>query len=270
MRICLFFIFCLFSCLEMSGQYKEVSVPIYNDVVTLHSALHFGVGVESRKYISIQIPPNTVRWYYSFSAKNTQSEANNSKNQSSLLSSLANASTHAVASLVSSGLQKTASSVDCSVYLLNSSSDINNFLKNNHYSIIKYCSREGFVSAQNVIVDGGHFLEGMQYLAIVNNNWQNAIYVNIQVVAVVQEPITDNGWTIEDKQRFHDVVKQMLVDKGALNKTTNDKLEDFLTCLIEYLKGQYSADEYNSLAQYEKTNAIKKGFSQCKELSGLQ
>ncbi|PQJ10476.1 hypothetical protein CJD36_010900 [Flavipsychrobacter stenotrophus] len=251
-----------------NGQYKEVPVNVFiGGDLFLNGA--FGA---SRATIAVNLPTNTVRWYYTITAFRKKEDIERIKSNFNLLGQLTKIYDRSGLSAAAVSLITAPSGSDyCNIYYLCSYND-GNIFRDKPLSTCNYFpnnSAKHAITWKQEITDD-NLVSGVQYIGIENPSLAYGINVNIQVVAIVQEPVTDNGWTADLKQDVHDVVKQMLIDKGALNKTTDDKLEAFLTCFIDYVKRNYTPEQYNSLAGYEKTDAIKNGFSECKHLSGIK
>ncbi|WP_299762429.1 hypothetical protein [uncultured Dokdonia sp.] len=164
---------------------REVRQLIQPRSMYLNGGLNASVGGTSRTYIKVDLPPNTVAWYYSFSTSKQQSESKN-LNLASQLSSLLQTSKGSIPNRLSNiYVPKGSCAID--VYVCDSK-NINLFQRkvdNNGGSF--YSISEGNVknTLQGVIrVDD--VTNGSWYLGIKNPNRWTGANITIEVAAIIE------------------------------------------------------------------------------------
>ncbi len=142
-------------------------------------------GGKSRTHIPVQLPKNTVEWYYIFSASRSEQEVENNKNKLNLYSELAGALTGisgTVLSLGSNIISSPPSTSYCDVYLLD------------YDNLVKFLNKQNFTALNGSVenINSGKMkmtspTEGFYYLGFKNNSTFHGIGVAIEVVAITRE-----------------------------------------------------------------------------------
>lgn len=142
-------------------------------------------GGKSRTYISVQLPKNTVEWYYIFTASRSKDEIEKNKNELKLYSELAGALTGISGTVLSLGtniISLPPGTSYCDVYLLDYDNLVR-FLQKQNFSPLNG-SIENISSGKMKITTSE---DGLYYLAFKNNNVFHGIGVAIEVVAITRE-----------------------------------------------------------------------------------
>ncbi|PCH76321.1 MAG: hypothetical protein COB98_06550 [Flavobacteriaceae bacterium] len=139
-------------------------------------------GGKSRIILPIQIPKNTVRWYYEFTASRNESEVSNTINTFNLLSELSDYAEKEGLDTAVSKLTPPPGAHICDIYLVDKTNALL-FRNKKEFNFDLDGSRENFKSG---IVPVLTSKERTVYLAIKNPNNIYGIHVGIQVVALVQ------------------------------------------------------------------------------------
>jgi hypothetical protein len=154
-------------------------------------------GGKSRVSVPVKLPPNTVEWYYRFSASRVEADVKRVQASMSLLADLGGLLvTGGSSSLMGQGAQgllgglaKPPGANVCDIYLVTHENN-SLFLDKTTYNYIPAASRENFKGG-NVRVDCCP--TGQWYLGIRNPDSQHGIHVFMDVAAIVMH----EGWTME-------------------------------------------------------------------------
>lgn len=145
-------------------------------------------GGKSRIIVPIQLPKNTVSWYYEFTASRNESEVTNTINTFNLLSELSDYAEKDGLDTAVSKLTPPPGAHICDIYLVDKP-NANLFRDKEDFIFDLDGSRENFKSG---IVSVLAPKERTVYLAIKNPNNIYGIHVGIQVIAMVQIKKTVN------------------------------------------------------------------------------
>jgi hypothetical protein len=192
MRIFTSFLLILFllpnSVVGQSYRYKKEKKTvqiIQPRQIYLNGGLRSNMGGKSRTYIQINLPRNTVKWYYSFTTSKGQSGNNELKLALQLSSIMLDPSstTSSVLSLVK--VPTGSSMVD--VYLCNRL-NIDAFLRkvDNSGGSYYYNMQGSTTNTKQAVVEIDNITSGIWYLGIKNPSSLNAVNVTIEVVAIVE------------------------------------------------------------------------------------
>lgn len=236
------------------SQKKEDVVEIIKpQIICVNSVT--SLSGSTRKVIPVHLPPNTIKWFYSFSAFRNKDDLARVSNNFNLLSKLSllidqTGSTATAISLLS----KPPGTDYCDAYLLNSAKDVTLFenkgdYEGNPFTYVRQGSREGLVSGI-VDIDESSHLTDKQYLGLRNQDLNNAVNVLIQVVAVVSVETTSNGWSVSRKQQTYLRLKE-LINKSSGKQLSAEVIENLTACIMIKLTKGYSPDDISSLAEYE-------------------
>lgn len=145
-------------------------------------------GGQARVLVPVKLPPNTINWYYEFSASRNESEINRTAGTFDLAGQVANLLDQT--GIVSFGinlLTQPPGSDQCDVYLL-SADYYNAFRADNGWRYQAQGSRENLVSGVVRVED---YDQGTWYLGIRNTDTWHGIHVAIEVVAVTAQMRTE-------------------------------------------------------------------------------
>ena len=176
------------------AQNHEVVQVLQSQQFYLNGGNRAMLGGKSRITIPVTLPPNTVEWYYTFSAFHNSEQAAQSSQQYSLYSNLVTALDQVgIASLSSKLMQPTGAEV-CDIFLL-PESEVSHFINKDDNSLLgtgsgfrsyNIANRQNFTSGV-VPVKQTNLQEGTFYLGIKNPSAMTGIHVNIEVNAIVMK-----------------------------------------------------------------------------------
>lgn len=249
----------------LAQNFEKAVEVVQPQTIYVNSAV--SMSGKSRKVISFQLPPNTIRWYYCFSAYRNSQDVQSVRNTYNLFSKL---------SLIIDQTGTTATAISmigsppganyCDVYLLSSSNDASSFeSKSDYYGGTYYYNRQGsrqnFVSGVVDITDQ-NFLSGWQYIGLKNPDLNDGVNVVLQIVAIVYNEPQTNGWTVSVKQQTYEKLKSNMVQSFAGQVKQND-IEDLCGCIMTKLTQSYPPQQVAAFAEYELKPIFTKFAESC-------
>lgn len=245
------------------SQKTEVVEVVSKQLYTVNGGFNSAFGGKSRILIPINLPKNTVEWYYRFSAnksKNGLSQAKaitpltRIKDSSGNLEKILNESIDNLGDIV------------CDIYVIDES-NANSFKKNNGFYPIQ--STENL--KKGVIKINKKFDKEI-YLGIKNPNKYVGIHVTIEVFAVVKKITNSETWSAEIKNAVNKHYIE-LFKKDTSNLFSDDEKRMLANCVSEKTFEKHTVDEYLKIAkdniEYRKT--LKSIATPClKEILGRE
>ena len=165
---------------------EEYSVQevVKQNVLTVHSVTYTGAD-NNRTYVPVQLPANTISWYYSVSS-NLSDAGTPTLGLLAGLIKIVDPSLGLVANGISK-LEAPTGTADCNVYLIKDTDNLNTFLKKNGTFT---CYSEGTrknINSGVVDVEISSQTGTTWYLGLENPDLKDAINVTIEVVAIVKK-----------------------------------------------------------------------------------
>lgn len=237
----------------LAQNFEKAVEVVQQQTIYVNSAV--SISGKSRKVISFQLPPNTIRWYYCFSAYRNSQDVQSVRNTYNLFSKL---------SLLIDQTGTTATAISmigsppganyCDVLLLSSSNDASSFeSKSDYYGGTYYYNRQGsrqnFVSGVVDITDQ-NFLSGWQHIGLKNPDLNDGVNVVLQIVAIVYNEPQTNGWTVTVKQQVYEKLKSNMLQSFGGQVKQND-VENLCGCIMTKLTQSYSPQQVSAFAEYE-------------------
>lgn len=247
------FLFSLIAGVAFSQRTEKFVEVIQPQEIYVNSASSFSGS--SRKVISFQLPEKTIRWYYSFAAYRNEQANKNKSDKYNLLGKLSYAvdKTGATASLISV-IGNPPGTDYCDVYLLSSNYDVQVFESKGDYSGKTYSysrqgSRKNYISGV-VDISDSQYISGWQHIGLKNPDLNDGVIVDLQVVAVVYDEPTTNGWTPSIRQKAYEAVNLRLkgVFAGQLKEVEINKLS---ACIVSQFTQKLSPQQFAGYAEFE-------------------
>lgn len=218
------------------------------------------IGGKTRLYYKINLPTNTIEWYYIFTT-NPNTKGSNLK----LLQQVTSLVTvNPIASIMVAALAVDTGVHPIDVFLLNDKG-FEEFNKKDFFggyentrpshfpegSLLN--SKEGKVKINNLN-------KGSFYLGLRNPSISTGVNVKLEVVAVVEEIITDNSkWSKQTKELLYD---KLITDLKKSN-LSDDKIQSFANCMMSRITKNHTPKEFSELANYEVAEILKKYNTEC-------
>ena len=246
------------------GQTKTTSRKVVQIMTEQNFYLNGGVraslGGKSRTFYQIDLPKNTVEWYYIFTA----TESENSNEALNLVPQLTKAldPTGMTGILASSILSPTGSN-SCDIYLMDRANadaflekvDLNGGTYSYNISGSRENYRNGTVQIKNI-------LTGTRYIGVKNPSSTAGINVKLEVAAIVEETTYNNSeWTLPTKERFSNLFYKYLTEKSIDNVIARD----ISNCMVAKMTKEKTPDTYDEMTKNEKESYFQDLISQCSE-----
>ncbi|MEZ4802050.1 MAG: hypothetical protein R2797_04700 [Gelidibacter sp.] len=181
---------------------RETKTIIETRDMYLNGGANASLGGKSRTYIKIDLPPNTVQWYYSFNTTPGQSGSSNLNLALQLSARIADPTF--LTSGLSSGIKVPEGVAKADVYLLNFD-NLNLFIQKadlngqrfRHYP-------EGLAeNTKQAVVKIDDIKTGTWYLGIKNPSTFSGINLNIEVVAITETRVLKKMTAEEEKAALY-------------------------------------------------------------------
>lgn len=253
-------IFTLFFALIAFASYSQTykTVKLIETTKVLHSGGNLLGGI-SRVALPIELPDNTIEWYYSFS---TIAGSSGSATLNLAVQVAAYASTGPLGSTVAKGLKVPQGKGEVDVWLMTFESK--NAFDSKNDNQIKYFSDLSEISTSQSVKPVTKLTEGKYYLGLRNPSAYESVTVSIEVVAIVKEEATINGWTASKKQEGYNNFNQLFTNsfKGQLKQS---EIDNFTGCFMSKITANYTPDQLSAFAEYELKDILTKFGDICSE-----
>jgi hypothetical protein len=172
----LLLVFCAASQLNAQGSKQDYMVV---PIISQQSFYLTGGGSSSRQVLQINLPANTVRWYYTVTTRSGRGQFSNSDLTGQLVKLVD--PDRGIASRAH--VRVPGGTGVCDVYLMTNPLEVNKYVNNRPaVSFLMNDSREHYISGAVLVKD---FLDGSCFLVIRNPGASRGVNVNIEVTAIV-------------------------------------------------------------------------------------
>lgn len=209
---------------------------------------------QSSLILEVDLPPNTIKWYYTVAAARTKELIRFSKAQFTLLAQLTRIIDQTGTAAKALTLLTTPPGNDyCNVYLLASAGDAKAFnqefsLKN--YQFISESSRENIVSG-TVEVTQPERVKGKQYLGFYNPSAIYGVTMVVEVVAIIKEEKRINGWSAKEKEQLYTQNRAAFIENRMRGQWTEKQASDLYRCIIDKITATHTPFDLSAFATYE-------------------
>ena len=171
-----------------SSKEAYMAVPVLSQQsVYLKNASDNGSG----KVLQIDLPANTVEWYYTITTKTGHAQFSNNDLTGQLVKLVD--PEHGISKY--NAVRVPGGTGVCSVYLMTNSQEADKYINNRPAgSFLMNDSRERFVSGTVQVKD---FLDGPYFLVVRNSNLHSNVSVHIEVTAIVLTTSLDNSTAMQ-------------------------------------------------------------------------
>ena len=248
---------------QTQSKTKKVVQLIESQDIYINSATN--IGGKTRTYYKIDLPDNTIEWYYSFT---TTANPNNSgmkllQQVSSLISA------NPLVNIAVSSISVESGVYPIDIFLFNKKG-LDEFLKKDFFGSYEYSRPSHYTEGTSLNTKQGKIkindiIRGTVFIGLRNPSINTGVNVKIEVVAIVEETIIDNSkWSKETKQKLYDLAINSILNT-SLN---NSQKEEYAYLMVSKITEKYVPDDFDQLAEFEIKNLLKKIMSECdKELN---
>lgn len=220
---------------------------------------------KTRVDIKIDLPPNTVEWYYSFTTT-AALQANNNLHLFAQVSRLYDPSGTSAAVLSYLSVPDGFAPID--IFLINNQGK-NLFYQTKALGGYLYNDPGGFEEGTvknhrqgKIKIDD--IRQGTFYLGIRNPSMNTGVNVMIEVVAVVEETsFTLTEWSQETKEENFTFCKDYFKSQGFDSKLSSMQFDDLAGCVMIKFTKKYTPEDMIKLASYEKKSLLLELSKSC-------
>lgn len=282
----LFVLLCCFTGMSLYGQDMPVSsktVALYDEqTFYLNGGVRTFAGGQSRVTYKIELPPNTVEWYYSITVERNESKNMGTLNLLAQLTRLVD-QTGTGAIVVSSLLTPTGSGV-CDAFLLAGNS-VPNFMAKREFNYDFDNSRTNYKNGTIKIIMKPGYINNF-YIGFRNPSSTEGITVRFSAVALVAEKKTvyhalmtpptttiDNNkmWTKGDKNRIYNYLERKIThycNKNKIENYSESDIKDIAAYFTDAIT-KTSKETFLELAEYEEARMLDSIIADCPKCIGL-
>ena len=221
------------------------------------------VGGNSRAGFKIDLPPNTIEWFYAFTTEPNQNGEQNLQLQSQL--ELLLKTTGFSSNLLD--LIKIPDGQGLIDLFLTDRKGYDLFFEKDFFGLWKYTSPNHTIegsrtSMREAKVKIDDVKSGSHFLVIRNTSGTNGVNVKLEVVAIVEEITIDvNLWNKKTKDQLFNSLKNDI--QKVYTDYNDDKIDELTGCVITKLTTNLKPSDLNTTAEYELKVYIKKWLAEC-------
>ncbi|HPF10568.1 MAG TPA: hypothetical protein PLP62_03900 [Flavobacteriaceae bacterium] len=196
---------------------REVKQLVRTRNIYINGGLRAEFGGKSRVFIPVDLPPNTVKWYYSFSTSRDENNAQNI-NLGLQLTAIILDPTFSTANVVSK--IKVPDGVASADIFLMDKKNMEAFMdKADNNGGTFYFSEEGSVmNTKNAVVEIDDIKNGRMYLGLRNPSTTYGLNLSIEVVAITETKILIKKSENQEKAEMYGMLAKAQYDFGEYEK----------------------------------------------------
>lgn len=221
---------------SMGTTYKTVQVLKENEFY-LNGGRISSVGGKSRAAFQVKLPPNTVKWYYSF----TTAEGNNPTNQIQLYSKLTRiVDRSGITEIALNEIMAPRGTGICDVFIMDKKNmgtfidkaDLYGKSFSHYHSLGRSNSRRDAVKIDNLFNDD-------LWICFKNPSASSGVSIKFEVIAIVEEKSIIKEWDKDNRQFIFDLCYEESHDT------------DYCGCTVKTLVERISFSDMMNLANFE-------------------
>ncbi|NOT51085.1 MAG: hypothetical protein HOP10_07385 [Chitinophagaceae bacterium] len=253
------FIFPLISHSQITQKVRKVVPVMSQQIVYLDGSAKAASGGKSRAYYKIDLPKNTIEWYYIVTTSAEKSETKTFLDLVPQLTRLLDPT--GVTVLAVADIMAPPGSATCAAYLMDkANADAFSEKADNSGGKISYVTsgtrenfREGTVQIRDAIY-------GTYYLGFKDPGSPAGIMIEFEVAAIVEEVVVNNKeWANDIREQLYDNFYQNLRGK----KFEEEDAKDIANCLVSQMTSEKTPGEYYAMSQNEKDSFIAEKHIAC-------
>ncbi len=253
-------------------QLKKVVVPIQEKLTySLDGGLTASVNGNSRAVYEIELPENTIEWFYVFSSHSDEKTLKKTSEISSLASQLTRfLDPSGNTAIATSALITPSGSSQCNIYFLPTKDDAENFLNKTDRSMSgddswSYITKNSFEAVSEGKIKITNVLRGKCYLGFQNPSFNSPIKVVFEASAITETvDVNMNDWAENSKNELFNLFYSFFQEDSLDENTTID----LTNCVVEKITNQLTPLQLN-MQKSESEKKINEIFDECySELEG--
>ena len=214
--------------------------------------------LDSRTYLSVDIPANTVEWYIAFTTTTDESTVN-PINLFAQIASLFDPT--GISSIAANVLTIPSGTSRCNVYV----TDIENRDKFINLSSPSYFGDLSRFNITHGVIKASDKYKGNFQILLYNPSYTTNINITIEVTAIVEEQSIDMSvWSEESREELYNRIYLTTVITNGIRVAP-----DLTNCVVEKITTEKTPDDVVKMAQIEYDNYQSAKITECtQELSG--
>jgi hypothetical protein len=223
--------------------------------VSIFSLDSRGSGFFSRQYntvLEVDLPPNTVKWFYRFASAPNLTAANKYLKETSPLSSWIDRSVED-STLVFEIIEVSEEFPIVNVYLLTDSTSVDVFNSRISFNRSFFTPKYSVLNAAKgwMVIEEEKFLTGKQYIGLMNPSILQEAHILLEVAALVNKPVPGkNGWTLPELENWYSEIVNLCSELPD-SIITPEKIPIVAGCFVNALENRWDAAQYKSLNEAE-------------------
>lgn len=253
----------LFSFSQVQTKTQKVIKIIEPQSFYLNGGSKNMVGGNSRTGFKIDLPANTVEWYYAFTTEPNKNNEQNIQLENQLGFIL---QTAGFSSNLLNLIKIPAGQGVIDIYLTDRKGyDI--FFEKDFFGMWKYTSPGHNIEGSRTNIKDGKvkiddLKKGSHFLVIRNTSATTGVNIKLEVVAIVEEVTTDlSVWDKKSKDLLFNSLKTDV--KKSFTQYNEDKIDEITGCIMTKFTSNIKPTDINTLAEYELKAIIKKYLAEC-------
>jgi hypothetical protein len=276
---------CIWGALSLHAQERSIkykTVPLYEEqTFYLNGGVKATVGGRSRVTYKIELPANTVEWYYSMTVEKKETNNIEAVNLLSQLTRLIDKT--GISSIVASSLLTPTGSGACDAYLI-SNENVGAFIAKRQFyydfnhSVLNYKN-----GAVRVTMKPGYLNDF--YIGFKNPSSMEGVTIRFSAVAIVAEKPMDVGteihstaiiegsqkWSRDEKNRIYNSIEKGVkryCNRNKIENYTEDEMKSIAACFTDAFT-RNNKDTFLEMAEYEKERLLSDIIANCPKCPDL-
>jgi tetratricopeptide (TPR) repeat protein len=244
---------------QTTQKIRKVIQVMPQQTFYLNGGMRATFGGKSRTYYKIDLPENTVEWYYILTTSGGEPESKATLNLIPQLTKLFDPT--GITALAASAIIAPTGSNTCAVYLMDRANadafleKIDNLGGKYYYTISG--SRENFREGTVQVKDA---IYGTFYLGFKNPSTSTGITIEFEAAAIVEETVINNNeWSTNSKEQLYNTFYRNLQNE----KQNEETAKDIANCLVSKITTEKTPAQYNKMSQNEREAFVTKNSVTC-------
>lgn len=221
------------------------------------------LGGNSRTGFKIDLPPNTLEWYYAFTTEPNKNNIQNLQLENQLRFLL---QTSGFSGSLLSLVKIPAGQGLIDIYLTDKNGyDL--FFEKDFWGMWKYTAPRHTIegsrtNTKDAKVKIDDVKTGSHFIVIRNTSATTGVNIKLEVVAIVEETTTDlSQWDKKTKDQLFNYLRTDM--KNTFYQYNDDKIDEVTGCVITKFTKDLKPTDVSNLAEYEIKAIVKKYVGEC-------
>jgi len=240
---------------------RQVQTLLTGQSIYLNGTANGAAGGKSRTYYKIDLPENTVEWYYIYSTSASEG-GNKTLELASQLTKLIDPT--GLTSVAATSLLAPSGEAVIDIYVMGYENK-GYFMKKDSWGAWEYENPGGYDEGKTVNAKQGKariddVKNGTVYIGIKNPSTWNGVNVTIEVAAIVEIEETNLlEWSAETKTDLFNIYKENLTTNGIADNIATD----ITNCVINKITSTFTPADFSELSESQINEIEKKIANDC-------